>query len=294
MHRQNNQQNSWNAMPQQMQQQMQQYGKIEKAFQQNTPLIDRNDFTNKSNVLHNNLGEKIMAEYVNEYKIHINSIDRNVRESSNPFQFKTYFGLNSNYPLISQKFKNIKYVTLDSVLLPRCISVVITEDDEIYPAGSTYVTDPVAPTGKFDILENYKYLIVKIDELSTSNNLGTSSLLSSDTFMIMYDFSLGYDSAYWKPVHNNRVIFQNSALGTISRFTISLLDPQGNVIKLINNNDRRDLIGPNNFTDGTVKYFTYLENNTSDQTVYTNSTEQVEINLTFGVVENELNTQQIY
>ncbi len=288
--------NNKGFVPVPYQKHMSQYSNFTQAFQQNSPLIDKTDFTNRGNVLHNNLGDKLLNEYLAEYKIHISSADRNTLEYPNPFKMRIFFGQTDKSPAITKKFRNVKYITLDHVILPRCVSVVTTdsETDIIYPAGSTYHNDPsTAPTGKFDLLSNYRYLLVKIEELSSDNNLGTSALTGSNTFMIVADSTLGYDNVSWKVIHNNRFIFQNSGLGSISRLTISILDPDGNVLNLIDNNSRSNLIGPKIFTGDTKTYFEYLSEHESDTISHTNSSEQVILNFTFGVIENELSTSNM-
>lgn len=254
-------------------------------------MIDRPDWINRGNVIHNNMGQSLLSEHLMEYKIHVDSADRDTTTYPSPFKMKVAFGLakNSQAPLLPRTFKNIKYITLDSIILPRTLAIDLSnvDADIIYPAGSTYPTLMPAPVpNKSSILENHKYIIVKIDELSTEKNMGTSTLLDRDTFAFIPDTDLGLDSVLYKPMHNNRVIYQNGFLSNVSSLTISVLDEYGNLLKLI------DETGANiNYND----YNEYIKNNLSEESVaYTNSVSGVTYNFTFGVIENEMNVLTNY
>ena len=77
------------------------------AYAQPTTLIDRPDFTNHGNVIHNNMGQNLLSEHVMEYKIHVDSSDRNTDNYPSPFKMKVTFGSakSSLEPIISRKFK---------------------------------------------------------------------------------------------------------------------------------------------------------------------------------------------
>ena len=287
--------NNMNPMQQQFS-----MGNIKQSFSQPTPLIDRPDFQNKNNVLHNNISSNLLAEHVMEYKIHISSADRNTQSYPSPFKMKVSFGSNlaKMAPLIDKGFSNVKYVSIDSIILPRTIALdisdVTSDPPIIYPTGSTYPSStPLNPSNKLHVLENNKYIIVKINELCTDKNKGTSVLFDRDTFTFIMDTDLGFDSVLWKPLHNNRVIFQNSLLANLNTLTFTVFDQFGNELKLYDQLGR-NIIGTR-ITGLTVDYNQFMDDNSSEPSVeYTNNVMQVNYNLTFGVVENELNTMTNY
>ena len=277
---------------------------IRQSFTTPNTLIDKPDFTNRGGVMHNNLGDKLLSENVIEYKIHITSADRDISYYPSPFNMKIPFGSGLRSPFIPRKFENVKYVTLDTLVLPRVLEIDTTNGMSnppyLYQSGTSYNTGvvgaplpaPVANT--MNILTNHRFLIVKIVELSTNRTLGTSALFDRDTFVIVPDYDSGFDNWVWKPLHNSRVIYQNSLLNTISELSFLLLDENGNVLTLC------DRIGTNILTNATSNlnnqtYATYVNANSSAPSVaYTNGVTQVWYNLTFGVIENELNTVTSY
>lgn len=276
---------------------------MRQSFATPNTLIDRPDFTNRGNVIHNNLGEKLLSETVVEYKMHFNSADRNFSYYPSPFNMKIEFGSSLRAPYITRKFENIKYISLDTIVLPRTIEIDTTNGTAtppyLYPAGTSYspgggAPAPVAVSNTMNILDKHRFLIVKIVELTTNRTLGTSPLFDRDTFVIVPDYDSGFDNWVWKPLHNSRVLYPNSQLHNISELTFQLLDENGNQLGLF------DATGTNILTTATANldnktYNTYVNDNSSVASVaYTNGVTQVWYNLTFGVIENELNTSTNY
>ena len=274
------------------------YNNFGQAFSQNNTMIDRSDFTNRGGMMHNNMGDKLMSESITEYKVHINSKDRHVSTYPSPFKFKILFGTTYEEFTIARKFKNVKYVTLDSVILPRTIALdTLKTDDlsepEIYPAGSEYITPSAEQSNNpLSILSRRRYLVVKIDELESLRNLGTSIYNDKNTFMLMHDCRMGIDSTLWKPIHST-VIFQNSLLRNLNNFTITILDETGKELKLTDT--LGNLIIGRNIIDIDKDYNQFVADNIDRDSVnYTNNIMQAEFNFTIGVVENELNTNTNY
>ena len=66
---------------------------FQQSFKQNEPLIDPTDYKNRGHLLHNNLGETVLAEHVNEYNLYICSADRTICTYPSPFKFSVLFGV---------------------------------------------------------------------------------------------------------------------------------------------------------------------------------------------------------
>jgi hypothetical protein len=267
---------------------------LNQSYAKPITLIASPDHTNRGNVIHNNLGKDLLAQHVTEYKIHINSQDRNTSNYPSPFKMKVPFGPGLPPFAISKKFKNIKYVTLDSIILPRTISIDVTHLDtsDIYPTASQYSSLSTPSDNIMTTLTNHKYLIVRINELETDKNLGTSVLNDKDTFKIYPDMSYGIDNVFWKPVHNHRVIYQDSLLFNVGNLTLTIYDAIGNVLSLVDQVGN-SIIGTN--IVGEQDYNAFMaSNDTVPSVIYTNNVTQVEYNLTFGIIEAELNTQTNY
>lgn len=112
--------------------------KFNDAYKQNTQIIEPPNYKNNNNLLHNNVAEQIMDENIVEYKIIIDSSDRDIRTYLNPFSFTVKFGANAGgivkskkntnneyiegppQPYINKEFKNVKFIKLDTIVLPKC------------------------------------------------------------------------------------------------------------------------------------------------------------------------------
>ena len=61
------------------------------AFQNNTPMIERQNFKNQNNVIHNNLLDKVQSEFIVDYTMDIDSKDRDVSVFQDPFKYTVTF-----------------------------------------------------------------------------------------------------------------------------------------------------------------------------------------------------------
>ena len=267
------------------------FSNVEHAFAQNKPLINAPDFTNQQNVLHNNLGNNLLEQQITEYKIHVDSTNRDTGTFPSPFNFKIPFGSSSSFG-ISKNFSKVKYVTMDHLILPKNIAIDISRVTEspvqLYPTGSTYSSSPVSSTNILTSLSSNRYIIVKIDELENSEHLGTSILSDEKTFKFIYDKNAGLDNQVWKPMHGS-VVYPSSNLFNFSRLSISLYDQFGNALKLVDENGN-NIVGTN-ITGLSQDYVSFVSDNSSVNSVnYTNNVTQIALSMTIGVVENRLNT----
>lgn len=65
---------------------------IEKSFQTNKPIEFMPDYTNKHETLYDNLGENLMRESLREYRLNIDSSDRDISIYPDPFNYTVYLG----------------------------------------------------------------------------------------------------------------------------------------------------------------------------------------------------------
>jgi hypothetical protein len=276
------------------------------SFNPTNNLINRQDFSNKRETLHNNLNENLLLKDVIEYKIHIDTIDRNVDIYQSPFKIKVPFGTAAiqNHAFIRRKFKNVKFLTLDSVMLPRTLAIDTTqsEDGIIYPAESqiTLNLNSPAPIGDNQtLLTNHKYLMVKIQEITNDRILGTSTIFDRDTFVIIPDNQKGNgpDNVMWKPLQTSMIMYKDSALGNLYNLTLTILDEYGNELYLVDNSgatftSEGTKLTTTVITKDSVNYNfnDYIKTVDTKATQYTNNVTQVLYNFSMGVVENELNT----
>lgn len=272
---------------QQQNRQFNNYGNISQAFQENQQIISKPDFTNKGNVIHNNMGDSLRDQKIIEYKIHINSKDRNTSVDKSPFYFKIPFGSTQAFK-IDRKINQVKYISVDAVILPKNVAIDVSKasDSKLCPAGSTYLNDSLLSTNPLTTLTANKFLILKIEELTNSRNMSTSDELNSNTFILYHDKSMGIDGTLWRPIHGI-IVYPTSQPFILSNMTISLCDFMNNQIKIVDHlgND----IMKSQISEVGKTYLNYIKDNSnSESVVYTDNVIQMSVLLTVGSIENEL------
>lgn len=238
------------------------------SYMPNSPFIEKQDYRNQNNMLHNNLGNNVLAENIVEYSIHMDSIDRNTSIYQNQFKFAVHFN-DTTQPCIDKKFKNIKYIRLENVILPHVYCVTGTSTNNTYtdPSGNKFSDN------EDYVMTNNKYLVLKIKELANDRVLSTGNLIRSDCVKLYFDVELNkfYDS--WT-TNQNTFVYTNGNLNNVTKLSFELYDPEGNLLLFqgidINNTNNTNLTYPLN------KYT------------------QMTITLIFGVVQNDMNTDPNY
>lgn len=274
------------------------YYNMEKAFQPSEPAILRPSFKNDGKLIHNNIGDKILSEHVIEYNLNINSNDRNKTQNPSMFSFETNFGDNSTCS-IAQKFERVKYITIDSIILPRTVAIdtshVTDTPVALYPTDSTYTTGTETAPNVLCTLSKRRYLILTIKELNSDmyKSMGTSSLIDKNSIIIGHDYDLGIDNALWKPIHTNRIVYKNSKTGNLNKLTFTITYEDGSKINLIDQ-DSNNIIGKN-ITGISQDYIAFVDSNSSVESVaYTDGVTQVLYNITVGIIEAEMNIDTQY
>lgn len=264
------------------------YNNYQTGFSQNTPLIHKQDFSNKNNVLHNNLGEYLQSEFLVEYQILINSVDRNLYTYKDPFNFSTTFGNTQSStsngittlsgPSIDRKFTNIKYINFDYVFLPRTNYVTVTDSNI-----ETFNGSIVPCAYETDLHVRNKFLILKIEELSSTQKFSTSNIMASNTYMLIPEQPAGVDAWIWKVRSpSSSKIYHSTNLGNLSKLTTTIYDETGNIVTLINNETglKFDI----------SQYLLPIYASPTDKALKLNKVMQINYGFTFGIIENDLNT----
>lgn len=282
--------------------------KLDKVFKPNHEIIEKTNFKNNNELLHNNVGENLLSEFVTEYNIHIDSADRKISVYPNPYHFIVHFGSEGNQFVYNSKFekqksgtakgaeiptashqyyyaypqpiipiapfKNVKYVRLDNLILPKTLNLEVKDNQYIF------ATDPK----KF--LNHNRYLIVKINELTSNHLLSTNNIVKDCSFIIYRDKTLGEgcfsDFSTWITSFGQR-IFTNANLGNLSRMTITILNSQGEELHVYDTTNKKIIdmrvLDDKNKNDPLTESLREL----ADRLNFTMS-------VTMGVIENEINT----
>jgi hypothetical protein len=237
-----------------------------KSFQTNAPMIEPMDYTNYGNLLHNNMGNIVIDEHIVEYRINIDSVDRDISVYNDPFSFTVKFNPPSSQtietevpidprnkrkgtkfvktimkgppkPHINREFKNVKYIKLDNIVLPQFSNIV--EDPE---NPNEYIFD------NENFLVDDRFILLRIKELDSDkgqrtydtgdgslrydSNGGTNSY-HKPFGMILPDKLLGKNYYSGTPYYASK-IYKNSTLGNLNQLTIEFYDSCGTKLKFNN------------------------------------------------------------
>jgi hypothetical protein len=299
---------------------------VKDNFTDNKPLLYMLDTKNKHNTIYDNLNEELMKETIEEYRINIDSYNRDISIYPNPFDYKVILGpvvnsginatvaqktnlkqelkenlknskkksiINSNKnltnltnlsnlqdfsldnsieitsnafifdspelivdytnnlknsynPYINRNFQNVKFIRLDTGILPRFNAVKINKNWDYYKKSCDrmYVKDDYERL-KTSIITNYRYIPddtaeyqlqtdrfvqIYIQEIRSNKNFGTNPI-TDKSFILIYDKSLGI--LYWKGIPFSAVkTYKDSLLGEINSLTIQFYDSWGNLLNI--------------------------------------------------------------
>jgi hypothetical protein len=196
------------------------YNNFDNTNRISTPYLTNNEF-NKPNLIYNNISDKISVDILVEYIIMIESIDRDIEKFPNPFKYKIYFNpvAQTKDAYIYKTFENVKYIKLETAILPRKYSYLrkdITSNTDDY---STIINTNWKRNDNFSfntvnytIIEDYiidkiryiKYgitkplpeLIDKVYELQyklqydSSTNIILQYDINKNIFITLYEFQL--------------------------------------------------------------------------------------------------------
>lgn len=269
-----------------------QHTNFNQAYIPHKPMIETQNFTNGNNVYHNNLNPNLLAEGVTEYTVDIDSFDRDITTFPNPFKYNVTFAPVSKsgvvrqdeyidpsnpslgkhsvdqvyngppQPYIRRQFKNIKYIRLESVSLPKYGAI---KDN----GSGTWIMDTTVN------LCEYRHIVVKFKNIESNYNLSTSTVTDSNGVKVIPN-TIGNGNTYYAVCNNTSNIvktFHDSQLGNLDRLYIEFYDDYGTQLSYSSLDSTKvisDVRNPLNRS---------LQNN---------------ITLVFGVVENELSTKVKY
>lgn len=271
-------------------------------------VIPQRDIKNYNNVLHNNINDPIVSEIVTEYTLHIDSNDRDTTLYPNPYKFSVSLGgsgsqtvkttsrdglittttsySGSPNPKIDIQFKNLKYVKIKYLMLPRTILYKRTDSSGVEYSVPSLVNDGISGT----ILANYRYLILKIKELDDDKLYSTNDIIRNNCFVLYRDSN--YHDAIndlWIATQPVRIYYDNLLKNNLNKLTFEIMTPTGDEFRL----KYYDPAATN--TKININY-SEINNLTVNNNFYTDFTPiiQMSMEIEFGVCENQINTQKNY
>lgn len=290
-----------------------QYNTQQRGYQFNpppqpTPLLDKINYTQPiKNIIHDNINDNLLDETIVEYKIVIDSSDRDIKTYPNPFDFIVNFGgsqidrvtykdqtgrtrtqlmYGTPLPIINKDFRNVKYITLDSIVLPQAI---VQECKKCHECDSLECEHRVS---RYNLV-NDRFVLLVIDELvdndriiySTSDNTNRYAMnkCAKDVFPITYPKVFGYifpdtvlgNVYYSGKVRDVRRTFKQNHLAQIKKLTIKICKSDGQVLNYNN----------------MYTYDECVEKNISieDPLHPLHPEHQIHLVFTIGVIESQLN-----
>jgi len=211
------------------------FSNFSKAYSPSVPLdvngwdptsgFTNKNFKNQNDIMINNLGVNVLDEHIKEYSILIDSKDRNYKAYPNPFKYKVKFGPlpskaesvdgkfvvhTDTTPYIYNVYNNIRYIKLETVLLPYFYR---EKDGKVDPRFA---------------LTNHLYNLVHIDEYTDVNQNSTNDVLMSSFGICYYDYRINETHFAGNPL-NAIKIFPPDKLATLKSLSLSITDPNGKV-----------------------------------------------------------------
>jgi hypothetical protein len=201
-------------------------------------FVNRPDYNNPNNILHNNVHDRVILDQYFDNKIFIDSSFSDHSINPDPFKFVVKFNaiepkkeivsttINehtfSYYKYIDgdrdvvfdRAFKNIRYVTVEALFFPSSINYVTGEHGE-------YV-----PNLKLLFKQEHKYIVLKINELRNGHCFSNNPCIGDDSFIMKMDKDICIMNYVWIPF-NRSVCYFDSNLKKIDRLTIEICNHDG-------------------------------------------------------------------
>jgi hypothetical protein len=255
---------------------------LQQNFKETKPILMNQDMTYKHNTLYDNMNANLLSETITEYRLNIDSFDRNIEQFPDPFKYVVTFApvMNSTNPLIddyvldpqetliyssdpsllvsyndklkryynpfiTREFKNVKFIRIDNLVMPRFHTLVINDEWRHCPRCKTNfikddferLSDVVLSSQRYNpdietcgVLFTDRFIMLKIEELNDGRNLATNTT-NSQAFTIFPDRYQGI--MYWRgnPYYAMRTWY-DSALGNINRLSFEFYNSWGVPITL--------------------------------------------------------------
>ena len=194
-------------------------------------------FTNKNDMMHNNLQNILLNEEIREYSVMIDSKDRNYQVYPDPFNYEVRFNplpksrekINGKYvtyeepaPTINDNFINVRYIKFENALLPLYTKIKLhkekNDDGDIIKSWKV---------NKKKMLSDNFYTVLSLGgEYKDANYRSTNDVLS-DSFAIIYYDSKKSNTHFMGTSKNGIKIFPQDQLAKIDKLKINFMDPYG-------------------------------------------------------------------
>ncbi|BCS83223.1 hypothetical protein QLL95_gp0900 [Cotonvirus japonicus] len=198
-----------------------------------------NNFVNKGDIMYNNLNGILLNEEIREYSVMIDSKDRNYQTYPDPFNYEVKFNplpktveningkkivYEESMPFINDNFVNVRYIKLESVILPFYTQVRLVKEDDDGDIIESVKVNTVKP------LTDNLYIILSLGEYTDTNYRSTNDVLSESFAIIYFDKKIS-NTHYLGTTSNGIKIFPQDQLAKINKLKISFMDPYGKPLR---------------------------------------------------------------
>lgn len=218
----------------------------------NNNMYKKNQYQNPNQNLNQNHLENIHSrEEIREYSVMIDSKDRNYQMYPDPFSYVVKFNpliktkekicgktviFEEPNPVIYNSFVNVRYIKLESIILPFYTKVKYVSDT---------IDDEIIDVLKVDTLHpatDNLYTVMSIGEYIDTNHHSTNDVLSESFATIYYDNKIN-NTHYTGHTFNGIKIFPLENMAKINKMKINFMDPYGQLLKCphLNKNIRSNM-----------------------------------------------------
>ena len=196
---------------------------------------------NKNIPMPNLLAALKPVEEIREYSVMIDSKDRNYQVYPDPFNYEVRFNpiprtrerINNKTvvfeepaPTIYEAFTNVKYIKLESVILPLFTKIredmELNEDNDVISTWKVNTTKP---------LTDNLYSVLSLGGQYCDTNHRSSNDVFSESFATIYYDSKINNTHFTGRTYNGIINFPPDQLATIDKIKISFMDPYGNPLR---------------------------------------------------------------
>lgn len=202
--------------------------------------LGKQDYSNPGYIFHNNVGDRVITEQIYDNKLIIDSTFSDHSVNREPFKFTIKFngyepktedttvyidGEPFTYTkylegdtcvVMDRVFKNVKIVTINSLIMPHAI------DYKTNPDGSYEKVRKLAKT-------NYKYLVLKINELTNNRTFSNNKAIGKEAFIMKMDDEVCHNNHRWIAVSSN-VAYPDAKLQSITRLSVEVCNDSGRLL----------------------------------------------------------------
>lgn len=244
-----------------------QFTNFDLSYAQPDQIIEKINYRNQNHILHNNVGEYVLDPSIVEYRVDVDSLDRDINVYPDPLDFIVKFnpipsGIVSTEinergklrrideyfagtprPHIGREFRNVKYVKLDTAILPQRVGTVDCDknkddEDEISLKEEFYDEDNLMNDRFISLVvkeltqDQPRYYSTMDDSYRILNN-GTTTTPPKPFSNIVRDKILGPYHYCGIPFYGS-ALYKRVALGNLKQMSIQFYDSTGQKLQFNN------------------------------------------------------------